>query len=667
MNKSQNQNSKGIYFLLGSLIGLIIYLCIYGPDRLSFTNDTWIYNLGGDISQHYLGWIFYRNGDWQFPLGLTNQMTYPNSVSVIFTDSIPIMAIFFKLFRKILPDTFQYFGLYGLLCFILQGGMGSLITSKFHPSKLVCSISSFLFVFSPVMLFRMYKHTALSSHFLILIAIYLWFCLPELNWKKALLYWSSLGILCAGIHIYFLPIVGIILVAFCIRQIINKNLSFLQCIAQIFSFCCSAIITIWIEGGFYGKSDVSTNGLGLYNANLNTLYNGMSINYLLPNFEIFPGQSEGYGCLGFGILLLFIIELILHIILHKKETKEHTTFNQSTKALLFSTLWICIIPFALAVNPKICFNQHELLILQLPESLNNLLSIFRCSGRFIWIVVYVIIVYAVQLAVQCKKTKIIVPVLVICSILQIIDLQYFYKNSNIPEREAMYESEAWDYLAEKYKKVNIIGELDEATYLNFGWYMAKNHFSTTQFHIARLNSEEIQQEINVSISDLKSGNPSEDTIYIFNNTFYYNDYGLHLYDLDGLYIGISEQLNFIEELDSPSIEYQFPNSMYLINGEDTADGRVLHSDGISFGPYMSLSAYQYLITVKGQSLDHLNYDAFSGEFNEKLSITPLITTENELQYILLADKDYSDIEIRFFNESSSDVIIQHVYIMPYSK
>ena len=73
----------------------------------------------------------YRNGDWTFPIGLTDQLAYPYYTSVIFTDSIPIFAVFFKLLSPILPANFQYFGFWGILCFGLQGMLAAKILKKF--------------------------------------------------------------------------------------------------------------------------------------------------------------------------------------------------------------------------------------------------------------------------------------------------------------------------------------------------------------------------------------------------------------------------------------------------------------------------------------------------------------------------------------------------------
>lgn len=65
-----------------------------------------------DIIQHYSGWLAFRNSEWSFPLGLAKDMAIEDGTYISFTDSIPWVAIFFKLFNQFLPETFQYFGLY---------------------------------------------------------------------------------------------------------------------------------------------------------------------------------------------------------------------------------------------------------------------------------------------------------------------------------------------------------------------------------------------------------------------------------------------------------------------------------------------------------------------------------------------------------------------------
>jgi hypothetical protein len=81
-------------FILGLIIGAVFFLGIYGHSRIIPWNDGWLM-AGGDISQHYLGWRAYRASAWTFPFCLTDRLSYPITTSIMFTDSIPLWAVFF--------------------------------------------------------------------------------------------------------------------------------------------------------------------------------------------------------------------------------------------------------------------------------------------------------------------------------------------------------------------------------------------------------------------------------------------------------------------------------------------------------------------------------------------------------------------------------------------
>lgn len=112
-------------YAIAVIIGVITFIFLYGLRVLNPCYTDLL--LGkGDLSQHYLGWEFYRRSQWFFPFGLTDQLAYPETTSIIFTDSIPLLAVPFKLLKGILPDSFQYFGWWGIICFGLQVSDGTL-------------------------------------------------------------------------------------------------------------------------------------------------------------------------------------------------------------------------------------------------------------------------------------------------------------------------------------------------------------------------------------------------------------------------------------------------------------------------------------------------------------------------------------------------------------
>ena len=168
--KKKTESFRNCYILIGCL-ATIIFICMYGTRILNPKYIEWLFGDKVDIVQHYVGWEAFRAGKWTFPIGLTNTVSYPIQVSLIYTDCIPIVAIFFKLISFMLPKTFQYFGWYGLLCIILQTILSAKIIKNYTDSKPTIVVSSMLFAFIPCMLYRMFYHTALSSQWLLIIAL----------------------------------------------------------------------------------------------------------------------------------------------------------------------------------------------------------------------------------------------------------------------------------------------------------------------------------------------------------------------------------------------------------------------------------------------------------------------------------------------------------------
>lgn len=157
---------------IGFIMGIIIFILIYGIRIINPFYVDWLMGRG-DLSQHYLGWEFYRRDIWHFPIGLTEKLAYPIKTSVIFTDSIPLLAVIFKLFRKILPEYFQYFGIWGLLSFGLQGYFSTKIFNALRVNRYITFIGNLFIIVSPILLYRMFMHTSLAAHWLILCCFYL--------------------------------------------------------------------------------------------------------------------------------------------------------------------------------------------------------------------------------------------------------------------------------------------------------------------------------------------------------------------------------------------------------------------------------------------------------------------------------------------------------------
>ena len=176
MQALQKKQKTWALLLLGALLGLAAFLCLYGTAPLDPANDAWIwYGYDEtDIHQHYAGWLGFRNSSWQFPLAQADALAYPAGagVNISFTDSLPWVSVLFKLLAPVLPAQFQWFGLYELAAFILQGMAAALVLGLFLYDLLPLAAGTALFAFSPIMIERAFRHVALSSHYIVLFALY---------------------------------------------------------------------------------------------------------------------------------------------------------------------------------------------------------------------------------------------------------------------------------------------------------------------------------------------------------------------------------------------------------------------------------------------------------------------------------------------------------------
>lgn len=413
-------------FALGTIIGAILFLIIYGTSILSFTNTDWLMEskrLEGlsDLAQHYLGWVAYRNSPVSFPLGLTEGL-YSSPVSVTYTDSIPLFAIVFKLLSPILPEQFQYFGLFGILSYELTGGFGALVLWKLKVSVSYSIIGSIFFVFSPVLTKRMFYHTALAAPFLILAAFCLCLVASQMKRRKWIGLWSLLTAVAVLINPYYVPMVLGILLCELFYELLRKT-SIGTLLLAFFFPVISFLIAGYVSGMFYGSVSASANGLEDLSFNLlqlinpdnellriehrNYLWTTQNYSRFLPVLPLSSSwQEEGFSYLGFGILIILMLVLVSSIIylffrsyellkLHHAPNKNPSAPASKQKKRIFinaplsASILLGLLVFTfLALSPTATVGSYMLYHIDYPTWIYNLLSIFRSTGRFIWPVYY---------------------------------------------------------------------------------------------------------------------------------------------------------------------------------------------------------------------------------------------------------------------------------------
>ena len=192
LNKNQLIISHNIIIFIYALLFGGLYASYLIGNKLNPSDIDWLL-ASRDPAQHFLGWVFFRNDSWHWPLTFTQDLLYPTGTSIAYTDSIPLFAIVFKLFSPVLPARFQYFGLYIFLSFILQFFWGAKLGQLFSRNSLFCATASgLLFMLAPPLNLRVHGHIALTSHWLILASIWSYIRLSNdfKNLSKILLFQS---------------------------------------------------------------------------------------------------------------------------------------------------------------------------------------------------------------------------------------------------------------------------------------------------------------------------------------------------------------------------------------------------------------------------------------------------------------------------------------------
>jgi hypothetical protein len=410
-----------VVFVLGALLGGAYFATLFELHIVDPTFTEWLMRFG-DAKQHFVGWELYRNGEWTMPLGTITQLAYPFNISLTYMDSIPLMAIPFKLFSSMLPEHFQYFGMWGLLCYMLQGGIAAMIIRRWTNNIFIILLGATVFIVSPMLASRMFVHTALASHWVILASIWALLERDKLNTtKRFVIAWSALFILAATIHPYFLPMVAL---PFAITIILTHTTWIATAIRTIVPISLTLGI-FWLIGGFAVKGgDVVSEGLGDYAFNLNSLYNPLGWSQFLMPIKNASTSVETLNYLGAGVLLL--IPVVIYTWLRSTtQIRNFIAKNMNARHLLIALAVMAVCLFA--ISPRMQFGTAILLDLNLPARLEEIASIFRASARLFWPIYYLIVTGVLAYIILRGRRKapvILVAFLATFVFIQVVDIRF---------------------------------------------------------------------------------------------------------------------------------------------------------------------------------------------------------------------------------------------------
>lgn len=648
-------------YIVVAVLSAVVFCLIYGVRVLDPTYTDWLM-AGGDLSQHYLGWTAYRASSWHFPIGMVDTLAYPILTSIIFTDSIPLFAVLFKLLSPILPNEFQYFGFWGIMCFVLQGILAARIIKNFTENKAVITMSSILFALMPIMIQRMYGHSALAGQWVLIFGLELIFAHKKYEKSKRIYVMVGLmGMLSVFIHMYFVLMNGIILLGICFIDILGCQRLKRSGIILL-EYLASVVMATWILGGFCGGVSARSGGLGVYSSNLNSLFNPQGWSRIFKDLSLYgKGQYEGFGYLGGGILFLVVIACV-------SDGKLWLCLKKYWKEIIVLAS-ISGVSMMIALSPIITGGECAILQMQLPQWIINIWSVFRASGRVIWVVVYIIIFSSLIIIIKTMSKNKTVVVLAVALIIQIYDISDVLKMkyehfSQIQEQELLLkETNFWNYIAKdtQIRHIVYLSDVERAMMYSITDWAMQNEKTVNDFYFARSIDDKVSNSKADALGEL-----SEDTLFIFKEDKFENilDYDLYYYKIDGLIIGYSKKIIGYEEMLDRLI-WNFGDNIALSKngGQDTQNGRELYSGGLSYGPYWRVPKGNYFITIEGEGLQEgVGVTIYSkrGAMNHNFEI--ISKNESEIRISIFLDKDVEDLEICIKNNLADTVLIKNMQL-----
>jgi len=504
--------------ILASIFATGFFFILFGGLNIIDPQNVGWLDGGFDPTLHYLSWEFFRQSPWSFPLGLNPYFGDEISASIVFSDSIPLLAILFKPFSNILPTTFQYLGIWTLVCYLLQAYFSCKLIGLVTKNWFFQFLGSILFVVSPIMLQRVAEHAALTAHFLVIGAIYLSF-LPSIKYLYAK--WSALLLVALLVNIYFLVPIFLMMAGRSIDLFRNHLVSGKIISAKIAAITVSIGVAAYLVGYFFiPPSGASGWEYGYRQLNILGPFDSQDWSTFIPAIPLSNPRFESFSYLGLGVILALVILCIRY----PSEPKIFIGAVARRKYLFLSLvlLWCFAVSNRVAIGPY-------LFQIEIPDIIIGVASSLRASGRLFWPIYYLIFFGLIFLIARLFIPKQASLILFVILLVQIVDLLpgSIAKFKSISQNKSNHlitnlRDDFWTSAAKKYKSIKVIPLQRSVKDLPVGWHQiaiyAKNYgLKTNSVYMGRYDLEKIKkfnQEVDALIL---SGEYNQDTIYILSD------------------------------------------------------------------------------------------------------------------------------------------------------
>jgi hypothetical protein len=504
-------------WVIAVILGLAAGLYALPLHMIDPTNIKWLNR--DDTLAHWLGWEHFRNGPlFQLPLGKSELYGLEKSSSIVFSDSIPLMALLLHPIEGLLPTPFQYLGLWSLLCFILQAYFGYRLASLVMkpPASIAATL---LFLMSAPMLLRIHVHTSLLSHWLPLAAVYFYFSLDDWRWKR----WGALIAVATLVHGYLFAMVTMIWLAHLGKMAaMGKLKGGPRVIAAALGRAGLVVLFVgvvtWLAG-YFGVKGVNQHLYGQARYDLmNPICSYGAWSAWWPT--IYCGNRnadwDGQAFLGLGnlaVLGVAVAGVLVLLVLRRRLP------DLSSRMPRWPLLVVCLLLLAFAATNDVIFGSKEIFHYDLPTWWLAKAENFRSSGRMMWPVFYVEIFLIVALFARAIPARWQVWILLPAGLIQAYDFRYGIEviNAEIPTANRIrdLQSPAWEQLGHYDRLVSVPARTAQPGWNDMAWQAAQRGLGTNIGYFGRVDPRREAQGRQRWVRTVTMGPFDPETVYVF--------------------------------------------------------------------------------------------------------------------------------------------------------
>jgi hypothetical protein len=535
-------SDRWLYWCIAIIAGVLDVWLLVGWREINPLNLSW---LAGDPAQYEVGWEFLRyEHAWRFPLTMLTRLDYPSGVSAANLDIIPLIGVALRPLSPLLPQNFQYLGLYAVLCFVLQAWFGLRLMSLFSSDRIVTLLGGLFFLLSPILTIRLYGHFPQCSQWIILACIYYYLRSPSGRGGLAR-YMMPFLILCtlsAAITPYFALMANLIAFAALLRARLEEGAAGNGTVSQSEPRGYYGSRR-WLESGwvwammipagtlcslaFFGFTEVGNlagSGYPMFSMNIVSPVDAPERGLILKHIPLMYGSQayEGYNYLGIGALLLLLIVL----------ARRPELFKGLWSASLLPLVIASAIFTALALSVTVTFADHVLFTIPLPKFFFNLLASFRASGRLFWPVHYLLILAAivgVLISIRSRTwQRITLAVALLLQYGDVLPIRSGVAAAAVEPHPSPLKSADWNLLPEHHRHLVIFPALQcglDASLTGFrAWpyfarLVARSNLTLNSTYLGRISPQTLALDCTLLPNNVLRSGLRADTAYVLNDEF----------------------------------------------------------------------------------------------------------------------------------------------------